>query len=258
MITKHLAVVSILALLACSCSKKEENKNESSSLHYEMKTFRLESAGGCKSDTASCASYEVNYPVFQGLSTVANDSLTYKISEAVDTGNPELDSMSFRLAGKDFISSFEKTKKEMPDQAMGWYYKSTLTVNVVTDTLISIEAGNEFFTGGAHGGYGTYFINLQPSSGKTILLSDILKPGYEEVLRKEGEIAFRKALQLEDTTSLVNEGFEFPYNKFSLNDNYGFTKEGVLFVFNAYEIAPYAMGAQEVLIPYEKIKNWLR
>ena len=223
-----------------------------------MKTFRLESAGGCVSDTAFCASYEVNYPVFRGLAAAVNDSLVRKISEAVDTGNPEQDSVSFELAGKNFIASFEEEKKEMPDFNLGWYYKSTLTVNIATDTLISIRADTEFFTGGAHGGYGTTFVNMNPVTGQRITLENFFKPGYEEVLRKEAEADFRKAQELADTTSYSTAGFEFPDDKFVLNDNYGFTKEGIVFVFNIYEIAPYAMGAQEVHIPYIRLKEWMR
>jgi len=223
-----------------------------------MKTFRLESAGGCVSDTAFCASYEVNYPVFRGLAAAVNDSLVRKISEAVDTGNPEQDSVSFELAGKNFIASFEEEKKEMPDFNLGWYYKSTLTVNIATDTLISIRADTEFFTGGAHGGYGTTFVNMSPVNGQRITLANFFKPGYEEVLRKEAEADFRKAQELADTTSFSTAGFEFPDDKFVLNDNYGFTKEGIVFVFNIYEIAPYAMGAQEVHISYARLKDWLK
>jgi len=242
-----------------SCGRKEEKKrDEHATLQYEMKTFRLESAGGCTSDTAFCASYQVTYPVFQGLTAAANDSLSRKISEAVDTGNPEQDSISFEVAGKNFIESFEESKKEMPDLTMGWYYKSTVSVNVAADTLISIQADNEFFTGGAHGGYGTTFINMNPATGQQITLADIFKTGYEEVLRREGEVDFRKAQELADTASYINAGFEFPDDKFSLNDNYGFTKDGIVFVFNVYEIAPYAMGAQEVHIPYTRLKDWLK
>lgn len=249
----------LLAFAFCyfSCARKEEKKKDTA-LTYQMKTFRLESAGGCTSDTSFCASYIVNYPVFQGLTTAVNDSLTRKISEAVDTGNPEQDTVSFELAGKNFIASFEEEEKEMPDFHLGWYYKSTLTVNVSADSLISIEADTEFFTGGAHGGYGTTFINLNPSTGEKITLADVLKPGYEEVLSKEGEADFREAQQLADTTSYSNAGFEFSEDKFVLNDNYGFTKDGIVFVFNIYEIAPYALGAQEVHIPYTRLKEWLK
>jgi hypothetical protein len=42
-----------------------------------------------------------------------------------------------------------------------------------------------------------------------------------------------------------------------MNDNYGFTTQGIVFVFNSYEIASYAEGPTEILIPYEKIRDWL-
>jgi hypothetical protein len=255
--TPRITLCLLLITLVSSCGKKSEGVN-TSPITYEMKTFRLESEGGCKSDTSACASYEINYPIFAGLTAVAGDSLTRKISEVVDAGNPELDTASFELAGKDFIASFEKTKKEFPEQAMGWYYRSAVKVNVTSDTLLSLEANTEFFTGGAHGGDGTYFINLQPSTGKTIVLADVMKAGFKGALQKEGERAFREALHLADTASLSLAGFEFPDDKFVLNDNYGFTGEGIKFVFNIYEVAPYVLGSQQFLIPYAKIKKLLK
>jgi hypothetical protein len=60
-----------------------------------------------------------------------------------------------------------------------------------------------------------------------------------------------------DTASLLEHGFEFPRNKFKLNDNYGFTRDGIVFVFNSYEIASYAEGPTEIIIPYKKIRDWL-
>jgi hypothetical protein len=255
----NFALLLAVAWYCFSCGRKEERKSDSSTpLPYEMKTFRVESAGACTADTAFCASYEVIYPRFEQLTPAANDSLARRISEAADTGNPEQDTVSFELAGKNFIASFEESKKEMPDLNMGWYYKATLSVNIAADTLISIRADTEFFTGGAHGGYGTTFINVNPATGRRIALADIFKPGFEEVLRREGEADFRKSQELADTASYVNAGFEFQDDKFVLNDNYGFTKDGIVFVFNIYEIAPYALGAQEVHIPYARLKEWMK
>jgi hypothetical protein len=85
-----------------------------------------------------------------------------------------------------------------------------------------------------------------------------LKEGYEEKLTQLGEKAFRKERALTDTASLQKNYFEFPANKFTLNQNYGFTKEGIVFYYNSYEIAAYAAGPTEVIIPYEEIKGWLR
>lgn len=252
-----LLSLSLVAMLVISCGKKEEKKEQPVAA-YEMKTFRLESAGGCKVDTTRCASYEIEYPEFKSLSKAANDSLMRKITESVDTGNPEIDSLSMQAAGKNFIDDFERTKKEFPESALGWFYKASVNINVMSDTLISLESNTEYFTGGAHGGYGTYFINIKPSTGETVKLSDVFKTGFEEELRLIAETEFRKALEAADTTSFEEEGFEFTDNQFTLNDNYGFTKDGIVFVFNVYEIGPYVSGAQEVLIPYNKIKHRMK
>jgi hypothetical protein len=253
---KHFILVLLTLFSAIACTKKEDKKIER--LSYEIKTFRLESKKGCKSDTLKCASYEVEYPVFNALSRVVKDSLNKQITQSIDTGNPEVEVHNFGEAAKVFITDFEKALAEFPENTMGWYFKAVVEVNLVTDTLLSLKSSAEFFTGGAHGGYGTYFININPATGETVKLQDIFKRDYEEALSIIGEREFRNSLSIADTVSLAEEGFEFPNDKFTLNDNYGLTKDGIVFVFNIYEIAPYVLGAQEVLIPFSEIKSLLK
>ncbi|HTJ49828.1 MAG TPA: DUF3298 domain-containing protein [Cyclobacteriaceae bacterium] len=254
----RLPLVLVAAVcLFIGCGRKQETKK--SVVTFEMKAFRLESESGCKGDTMACASYTIEYPVFTGLIDAVNDSLKIKMAAAVDTGNPESDTLSFEAAGRSFIEDYKSTKDEFPDGEMGWYYSAKVAVNILSDSLISLSVDNEYFTGGAHGGYGTFFINLDPSTGKSITLHDVLKPGYDETLRQIGEEEFKKSIEeLNDSTSYADLGFEFPDDKFQLNDNYGFTDKGIRFVFNVYEIGPYVLGAREVFIPYDKIKNWLK
>src|SRR5437868_5664302 len=106
------AFVIIAVCTAFACSKKDEHKGD---VQYEMKTFRVESESGCKSDTAKCASYEVVYPSFSGLSKAVNDTLYKRIVESIDTGNPEVDSHTFEEAGKLFIDDFNQAQAEFPD-----------------------------------------------------------------------------------------------------------------------------------------------
>ena len=254
---KYLIPVFLFSVLLNSCNtKKEEEKKVK--IRFEMKTFRLESKGGCSSDSLLCAYFEINYPVINGLPQAAQDSLSIEIAKSVSTGNPEIDSVSFQKDGKVFISEFETFVAEYPDNTMGWSFEATVDVSIVGDSLIALTTTNESFTGGAHGSYGTYFINLDPKSGKRVTLSDLLKPGYESALLKAGEEEFRNSLELQDSVTYSDAGYEFPNDVFQLNDNYGFTKEGIRFVFNIYEVAPYVLGAQDFVIPYEKIKDWLK
>jgi len=253
---KKLILLAGIACLVFACGKKTEEQK--APLSFSMKNFRVESAGGCVSDTIPCAYYDVNYPEFTGLDTAVNASLIKLLDATVSMGNPEAEGKTMKQVGEGFIKDYEEFKSDMPDAPGGWHYNADATAEVVTDTLISISVQEEFYTGGAHGGYGTYFINIRPSNGAEYTLDDFFKPGYEEQLRVLGEKSFRKVREIADTASLNENYFEFPDDKFELNKNFGFRKEGIVFFYNSYEIAAYAAGPTEVMIPYEEVKDLIK
>lgn len=253
---KSLVYLVLFSLIFYGCSKTTEKTK--STVRYELKNFRIESASGCTSDTMQCAYYEVNYPEFTGLDTAVTQSLIKRMDAAVSMGNPEAEGETKKEIGEGFLQDYQDFKNEVTDATGGWYYHADITTETLTDTLLSLSVVEEYFTGGAHGGYGTFFINIDPRTGADFKLSNLLKPGYEEPLTKLGDKSFRKVRELPDTASFMDNYFEFPDDKFALNQNYGFTKEGIVFYYNSYEIAPYAAGPTEVLIPYEQIKDWLK
>lgn len=242
-------------LLLC-CKKGEETA--APAITYELANFRIESEGGCRADTARCASYEVSYPVFKGLDSAVVLELKRQIDASVSMGNPEAQGETMQAIGKKFVSDFDDFSKEMPDYGMGWYYEAGVNVEVLTDTLLSLSVTEEYFTGGAHGGHGTYYININPRTGKEFTLDNFFKPDYEEQLRQMGDRLFRREHEIADTASLQENMFEFPNDRFELNQNYGFTKDGLVFYYNSYEIAAYAAGPSEVLISYDSLKPLMR
>jgi hypothetical protein len=254
--TRNLLYLVASALLFYACTRPVDNNKVEVS--YDTKNFRLESVVGCASGTMDCAYYEVKYPQFSGLDTAVLQQLVKRMDEAVSMGNPEADGQSMTEIGQGFIKDYLDFRNEIPDISGGWYYSGDITVEVLTDTLLSLTVKEEYFTGGAHGGYGTYFINIDPRTGADFTLSNLLKPGFEVTLTNLGEKSFRKVRELPDTSSFMENYFEFPDDKFVLNQNFGFTNAGIVFYFNSYEIAPYASGPTEVLIPYGEIKAWLR
>jgi hypothetical protein len=255
---KNILSVLLLAVILISCGKKVEVKKLD--ISFEMKNFRVESPGGCASDTLKCASYEVNYPEFSGLDSSVAKKIRREVDATVSMGNPEAVGKTMKQIGEEFVQDYEDFKKEMPDpeSSGGWYYNADVSVELVTDTLISLTVAEDYFTGGAHGGSGMYFININPTTGAEFTLDNLLKTGYQEQLTKVGDEVFRHVREIPDTASFNDNYFEFPDDKFQLNQNYGFRKEGIVFYYNNYEIAPYAAGPTEVLIPYEKIRDLLK
>ncbi|MBL0743786.1 DUF3298 and DUF4163 domain-containing protein [Chryseolinea lacunae] len=252
---KRILLVLALPFALLSCGRKEEKKL--TPISYEMKTFRVESKIHCKTDSL-CAFYQVSYPAFTGLDTTVLAILKKDIDSSVSMGNPEAEGKTMEQIGAGFIQDYEDFRKEMPEVPGSWNYKANVTVETLTDSLLSLSVQEEYYTGGAHGGYGIYYINLNPRTGEEFTLENLLKPGFEDPLTKIGEKIFRKVRELSDTASLNASYFEFPDDKFQLNRNFGFKKEGIVFYYNSYEIAAYASGPTEVLIPYEEIKDWLK
>jgi len=253
---KNILGVLLFAIILVSCNKRDEDKRLDVS--YEMKKFRIESPTGCASDTAQCASYEVNYPEFSGLDSAVAKKIRRELDAMVSMGNPEAVGKTMKQIGEEFVRDYDDFKKEMPESSGGWYYNADISVEVATDTLISLTVAEDYFTGGAHGGSGTYFININPKTGAEFTLDNLFKSGYQEPVTKIGDEVFRRVREIPDTASLNENYFEFPDDKFQLNQNYGFRKDGIVFFYNSYEIAPYAAGPTEVLIPYERIRDLLK
>lgn len=257
---KHSSLLLVSVVLLFSCGKKTEEKT-TRTIGFTMKNFNLESAGGCASDTIPCASYEVEYPEFSGLDSVVVRKITHKIDSVVTTGYSEGLPQTFRETAPVFIQQYEDYKTEsegmdVPEQ--GWSFHALIKPELISDSLISLSVTRDEYAGGAHPNSSTAYINVNPENGNDISLKDVLKPGFNDVLTKAGEKGFRKAHELSDTASFQFNDFEFENNRFQLTNNYGFTKSGIVFYYNSYEVAPYAMGPTEVIIPYEEVKDWLK
>ncbi len=248
-----VVVVALVLTFACESNRREEPG--ASSIRYELTRFRIESKDGCKADTARCAYYEVSYPVFTGIDTAVVSVLMRRIASNVNMGNPESARKTMQEIGGQFVNDYDQFKKEIPDDAMGWSYEAKVDVEVLTDTLLTLSVTENYFTGGAHGGYGKYFININPRTGEDVTLDRFFKPGYNEPLRVIADHAFRELYELADTASLQDNMFEFPNDQFELNGNYGFTRQGLVFYYNSYEVAPYAAGPSEVIIPYDSVQR---
>jgi len=56
----------------------------------------------------------------------------------------------------------------------------------------------------------------------------------------------------------LENGFNFPSDRFKLNDNYGIGHKARDFLFNTYENAAGAMSPTEIKIPYTDMRQLLK
>jgi hypothetical protein len=252
-----LLCLMVLGLSSCewgSMPKKEDHPIFKDTLVYTYKTIHERAADcGNKPDSA-CTVVKIKYPEFKGQ-TVLNDTVESKLlnifmlSEKPDTSLKDLT--------KDFLKAYTDFKKSHTKTEMFYELDTYAKVILQDSALVSLEYGGYTFQGGAHGASFTGFINWNPKANKEILLKDILVDGYNAQLTKIAESIFRKDEKLADTASLAGNYF-FKDNKFALNENYAITPLGLRFMYNQYEIKPYAAGQTKLFIPYTHIKTLLR
>ncbi|CAN5267289.1 hypothetical protein BH09BAC3_BH09BAC3_23400 [soil metagenome] len=247
-----LFIVSLFLLVACNSKKKEPLNTE-----VEIKNILAESMQGCNFDSMKCAQFEVSYPTFKGLDTAVQTVIMNRIIFNLNNGaigeEAKLDEQ-----GKEFIEEYNSFKSETPDLLGRWYRTISVEVLTFNDSLLSLQVSDESFEGGAHGSYNLSFVNVRPLDGSIVTLSNLLNTDYEKELNKIGEEIFRAARELADTASYEMNGYTFDDNTFALNENYAFRKEGIVFYYNSYEVAPYSLGPTEIVIPYERIKDWIK
>ena len=259
--TSYLAGVFILVSVLSSCMWGVPNKHGAGkakdTLVYTYQTIKNRAADcGNKSDSG-CTMAKINYPLFKNAKLL-NDSVTEKLTNLFEVNKTDT---SLQLMSTNFLKSYNDFKKNdsKNDTRKFIFFNLDSYAQVLRQDsdLVALEVAGYEFTGGAHGITSIHFINWDVKANKNLQLSDILSNGSGEKLTKTGEAIFRKQEKLSDTASLARDYF-FKDHKFSLNQNFSITPLGLRFLYNQYEIKPYAAGQTILLIPYSQIKSLLR
>lgn len=154
---------------------------------------------------------------------------------------------------EDNISIFNKEyrafKDEFSDSVIEWEAQIDGEVMFQSPELISISLTTYTNTGGAHGILVINFLNFDAKSGLLIenkgLFTD--KTSFTKLAQPyfEAEIQDKKEMYFEADT-------------FSLPQNIGYSSDGLIFLYNTYEIAPYATGITEFVIPFKDANPYLK
>ncbi len=160
----------------------------------------------------------------------------------------------------DLEELYRKEEKKFGDASQkAWYsyYKYIQSqVQFYRKDLLVYRTRYEEYTGGAHGIYMTSFLNLDLRTLVPIQLDDLFADGYEEALTDllwnqlmaDNRVTTRK--ELEDL------GYGSTGN-LAPTENFCIGQEGITFLYNVYEIAPYVMGAIEITLPYDIMSHLL-
>lgn len=172
-----------------------------------------------------------------------------------------------------WVQEQESSLQSLADEYAGWakedegytdtdsyrysIFKETEAVRVDSRVISLVELYSDY-TGGAHGNYGFTGYTLDAESGEFLDILDILKDagGF-----REASISYiTKYLQEEYADGLFPEYEQAVEDIWTRNEgpNWYLDASGITFIFNPYEIGPYAMGEVRITLPYEEFSSYIK
>lgn len=137
-------------------------------------------------------------------------------------------------------------------------YQKQVNMSIVYNSnfLLCIEYLRYAYAGGAHGMSNLSYDIINLDKGTKLTYEDIFEHDSDSLLSIILTKQLRQNYKIPEEISLKEAGFFVESVKPS--KNLFINGEGIGFVYNSYEIAPYSRGATTILISFEKLKNIIK
>jgi len=243
---RYFALFAAMLFLLVSCNNE---------LAFEEKSFYKKTSLPCKEN---CPHVSVKVPIASNVPIVA-DSINKKVfaimKEIIYVGEKPFAATDYDGLLTAFINSYNQMQTEFPKDNIGWEGEITGRVSYQSENILDIELKHYTYTGGAHGYSGKRSLIFNPETGKSIPNEHLFKD--INLFKAFAEKKFRIAYKLKVSDPINASGLMFEDDLFQLPQTYFFTDKGLLLYYNVYEIASYADGPKELLIPYSEANDYL-
>ncbi len=263
---KHYIVFTLLSVLWAGC--RQESQEAASEIQQTplTVTFSEQEYTGNKTpyegDTLA-AEISFRYPVFSG----GDSSVTQKINSYLFClmlddyfSEPDTETQNAKTLEEVAQRFFKEAKdSEIADypRASAWTFgfdTDTLLLDPVSKRLTLIH-NYSTYTGGAHPNYAITISNIDLATGDT--LSNGALFGQDNKLLT----AVKNRFIENEKRVMAEEGFPFDMANYWFDDGFklpqamGFTREGIQCYYSPYEVAPYARGVIDFLVPYSEVPH---
>lgn len=177
----------------------------------------------------------------------------------------------------DYLREFRKEVGEMYQMDLAsdstgteipaWYNRTYSMITFLDDGMEGIKhASANYFVdlGGAHPSQWSKWINFDIHTGKLLGKDDVFMPEAKaeiEALLLDKLILLQAKNYPDETINtledLQNKGFLSMTNMY-IPDNFLLNKDKVMFLFNRYDIAPYAAGETILEVAYEEMNHYMK
>jgi len=150
---------------------------------------------------------------------------------------------------------------ELPAETQTSTLNAGYDFRYATDDLISLEFGEGSYSrGAAHGNSMTVALNYDVKNGKKLTLGDLFNPksNYLKTISDYCIKELKERAKKEDSMILADQ-LETGAGPHA--DNYrawAITKKGLWITFDPYQVAAYAAGPQNVLVPYSVLRDIIK
>lgn len=167
------------------------------------------------------------------------------------------DSLLLRFE-EEYLSNYVKQNKNWHQSGASFNWEKTVSMSVVYNSsyMLCLEYLRYAYSGGAHGMTNISYDIVHLDQGEVLSYSDVFITEADSTLSVLLTKQLRKDYKIPEDVSLKEAGFFVEQVK--PNRNIFVDGNGVGFLFNSYEIAPYSQGATNVYLEFKQIKDLIR
>jgi hypothetical protein len=143
-------------------------------------------------------------------------------------------------------------------------YEIGAQIQRADDALFTVQINHYDFSGGAHPNHGLSSVSLDPKTGEKLMFADVLndKEKAPQIIMDGLYAAYPDLVEEFDSYAFLEEGDTAvaPYERMLEYDTYTWSilTEGLHIYFSPYEVASYAVGYLDVVLPFDKYPDLVK
>ncbi len=158
----------------------------------------------------------------------------------------------------EYFTNYKEQNEDWYGKGASFNWQKSVNMSVIFNSnyLVCFEFLKYAYTGGAHGMTNISYDIVNLNNGSTLTYDDIFTEGTKDTLTSILTHQLRNDYSIPDNVPLTKAGFFVdivePNHNIYINGN------GIGFLYNSYEIAPYSNGQTTIFLEFDKISGLLK
>ena len=119
------------------------------------------------------------------------------------------------------------------------------------DTVLCVSGRMMLYSGGAHPGEESFAYSFSLNDGNMLRINKLFKNGYQDELTHRIKLKLMEMQNVETEKELNARGFE----EIGISPYFLLEKDGIIFRYESYTIAPFYVGDIDIKFSYEEIQD---